>query len=426
MSNPAPRHVRIYDVTLRDGTQREGLSLSAADKIRIAMMLDALGVAFIELGWPGSNPKDAEAFAMARDVPWVNASLAAFGSTRRAGCPVDADPQVEALLATRAPTCTIFGKSSLLHVREVLRVDPDENLRMIEDTVRYLAASGRRVIYDAEHFFDGYKADPEYALETLRAAERGGAELVTVCETNGGALPWEVEEQVASVVAAMRRVPVGIHAHDDTGCGVANSIAAVRAGASLVQGTINGYGERCGNANLCSIIPNLELKMGIRCLRAGALEEFTHVAWQVADIANLAPSKITFRTGGLITGVVATLMMPWKLLADSDRYINGWLLGYSGGLGSIAGVLVCDYWFVRKKELVLADLYRRDGAYAYASFGTNWVAVAATAAGCAVAWVGLFVPSLHVLYDAAWFTGSGTSAAGYMLAMRSRQKMSSG
>ncbi len=289
MSNPAPRHVRIYDVTLRDGTQREGLSLSAADKIRIAMMLDALGVAFIELGWPGSNPKDAEAFAMARDVPWVNASLAAFGSTRRAGCPVDADPQVEALLATRAPTCTIFGKSSLLHVREVLRVDPDENLRMIEDTVRYLAASGRRVIYDAEHFFDGYKADPEYALETLRAAERGGAELVTVCETNGGALPWEVEEQVASVVAAMRRVPVGIHAHDDTGCGVANSIAAVRAGASLVQGTINGYGERCGNANLCSIIPNLELKMGIRCLRAGALEEFTHVAWQVADIANLAP-----------------------------------------------------------------------------------------------------------------------------------------
>jgi 2-isopropylmalate synthase len=284
----APRPVQIYDVTLRDGTQREGLSLSAADKIRIAILLDTLGVGFIELGWPGSNPKDAEAFAMARDVPWAHASLAAFGSTCRAGCPADADPQVQALLATRAPTCTIFGKSSLLHVREVLRIAPDENLRMIEETVRFLAASGRRVIYDAEHFFDGYREDAEYALESLRAAERGGAETITLCETNGGALPWDVEALVGRVVAAIAR-PVGIHAHDDTGCGVANSIAAVRGGASLVQGTINGYGERCGNANLCSIVPNLELKMGMRCLRPGALEQFTHVAWQVAEIANLAP-----------------------------------------------------------------------------------------------------------------------------------------
>ena len=288
MSNLAPRPVQIYDVTLRDGTQREGLSLSAADKIRIATMLDALGVGFIELGWPGSNPKDAEAFAMARDVSWANASLAAFGSTCRAGCPADADPQVQALLATRAPTCTIFGKASLTHVREVLRIASEENLRMIEETVRYLAQSGRRVIYDAEHFFDGYREDASYALESLRAAERGGAEVITLCETNGGALPWDVQETVASVIATIGR-PIGIHAHDDTGCGVANSIAAVRGGASMVQGTINGYGERCGNANLCSIIPNLELKMGYRCLRPGALEQFTHVAWQVAEIANLAP-----------------------------------------------------------------------------------------------------------------------------------------
>jgi 2-isopropylmalate synthase len=283
-----PKSVQIYDVTLRDGTQREGLSLSASDKIRIAQMLDELGVGFIELGWPGSNPKDAEAFAMARDVRWQNASLAAFGSTCRAGCPADADPQVEALLATRAPTCTIFGKTSLTHVREVLRIAPEENLRMIEETVRYLAANGRRVIYDAEHFFDGYHEDAEYALETLRAAERGGAETLTLCETNGGALPWDVQEKVARVVAAVGR-PVGIHAHDDTGCGVANTISAVRGGASLVQGTINGYGERCGNANLCAIIPNLELKMGYRCLKPGALAQFTHLAWQVAEIANLAP-----------------------------------------------------------------------------------------------------------------------------------------
>jgi 2-isopropylmalate synthase len=280
--------VRIYDTTLRDGTQREGLSVSAIDKIRIARLLDGLGVSFIELGWPGSNPKDAEAFERARDIEWQTASLAAFGSTRRAGCAPEADPQVGALLATGAPVCTIFGKSSMLHVREVLRISPEENLRMISETVGYLVENGRRVIYDAEHFFDGYREDPSYALESLRAADRGGAEVITLCETNGGTLPWEIEQRVAAVVAALG-TPVGIHAHDDAGCGVANSIAAVRAGASHVQGTLNGYGERCGNANLCAITPNLELKMGKRCLREGALAELTHVAWQAAEIANLAP-----------------------------------------------------------------------------------------------------------------------------------------
>jgi 2-isopropylmalate synthase len=280
--------IRIYDTTLRDGTQREGLSLSAIDKIRIAKMLDGMGVAFIELGWPGSNPKDAEAFERARDVEWRTAALTAFGSTRKAGCSPDSDPQVGALLATGAPVCTIFGKTSAIHVREVLRISAEENLRMISETVGYLVENGRRVIYDAEHFFDGYKDDPEFAMETLWAAARAGAEAIVLCDSNGGTLPWEIEERVATVVAALG-TPIGIHAHDDTGCGVANSIAAVRAGATQVQGTLNGYGERCGNANLCTIAANLELKMGKRCLREGALAELTHVAAQAAEMANLAP-----------------------------------------------------------------------------------------------------------------------------------------
>jgi|CZKU01.1.fsa_nt_gi 2-isopropylmalate synthase len=295
-STPGAPVVEIYDTTLRDGAQREGLSLSAVDKLRVARLLDGLGVTFVELGWPGSNPKDVEAFERARDVEWTTASLAAFGSTRRAGCSPDADPQVVALLETRAPVCTIFGKSSLLHVREVLRIGSEENLRMIADTVGFLVANGRRVIYDAEHFFDGYREDPEFAMETLRAAAGAGAETVVLCDTNGGTLPWEIEQRVGSIVACGSldgsvRVGarIGVHAHDDSGCAVANSLAAVRAGAGHVQGTLNGYGERCGNANLCSIVPNLELKMGRPCLREGALATLTHVAWQAAEIANLAP-----------------------------------------------------------------------------------------------------------------------------------------
>jgi 2-isopropylmalate synthase len=280
--------VHVYDTTLRDGTQGEGVSLSAADKIHIARLLDAMGVAFLELGWPGSNPKDAEAFERARDLPW-NAKIAAFGATRRAGMSAADDPQVAALLATRAPVCTIFGKSSILHVREVLRASPEENLRMIDETVGYLVKSGRRVIYDAEHFFDGHREDESFAMETVRVAAQAGAEVVVLCDSNGGSLPWQVEERVAAVLAAIGR-PVGIHAHDDAGCGVANALAAVRAGATHVQGTINGYGERCGNANLCSILPTLELKMGRRCLREGAIAEMTHIARQVAEIANLAPN----------------------------------------------------------------------------------------------------------------------------------------
>jgi 2-isopropylmalate synthase len=279
--------VAIYDTTLRDGTQREGISLACADKLRIAQQLDALGVDFIEGGWPGSNPKDAEFFRRACEIAWTRAAIAAFGSTRHAGVPAGDDLGLAALIESRAPVCTLFGKSSIVHVTDVLRTTADENLRMIEDSVAWLVARGRRVVYDAEHFFDGARQDEVYAYETLRAAVRGGAEIVVLCDTNGGTLPWDVEARVRDVVRLLGR-PVGIHAHDDAGCGVANSLAAVRAGACQVQGTINGYGERCGNANLTSIIPGLALKLGRPCLAPGALPTLHRVSRFVAETANLA------------------------------------------------------------------------------------------------------------------------------------------
>ncbi|MFW6067705.1 MAG: citramalate synthase [Myxococcota bacterium] len=291
----AKNAVRIYDTTLRDGTQREGISLSADDKLRIAERLDEFGVDFIEGGWPGSNPKDQEFFRRARDRQWKRAVITAFGATRRAGVPAEADAQLRTLLDAGTPACTIFGKSWTLHVTEVLQTGLDENVRMIEDTVRFLRENGRRVVYDAEHFFDGYADDPAYAVETLRAAVRGGAEAVALCDTNGGTMPWVVEEVVGSVVEALRPgsesegggVTVGIHTHNDAECAVANALAAVRAGARHVQGTINGYGERCGNANLCAIVPSLELKLGARCLPHGNLQELYDLSRFVAEVANL-------------------------------------------------------------------------------------------------------------------------------------------
>jgi 2-isopropylmalate synthase len=282
--------IQIYDTTLRDGTQREGISLSCADKLRIACKLDVLGMAFIEGGWPGSNPKDVEFFERARDMEWKTALIAAFGSTCRVqGGPED-DANIAALLDARTPVCTVVGKTWTLHVVEVLRTTLDDNLRIIEASLAYLRAQGRRVIYDAEHFFDGFKADRMYALETLRAAVRGGAETVVLCDTNGGTMPWELAEIVREVKAAIQH-PLGIHTHNDGECAVANSLAAVREGAIQVQGTINGYGERCGNANLCSIIPDLELKMGLRCLTEGHLPRLHEVAHFVAEVANLAPDE---------------------------------------------------------------------------------------------------------------------------------------
>lgn len=282
--------VDIYDTTLRDGSQGEGVSFTAQDKLRIAQRLDEFGVAFIEGGWPGSNPKDAEFFERARDLPWQHAAIAAFGSTRRAGALPEEDRNLQALVDSGAPVCTIFGKTWTLHVTEVLRTSLDTNLAMIEESIAFLVSQKRRVFYDAEHFFDGFRADPAYALASLEAAKRGGAECLVLCDTNGGSLPWEVEEIVGHVLRDVDH-PVGIHTHDDTGCAVANSIAAVRAGASQVQGTINGVGERCGNANLSVIVPNLALKLGREVLPPGQLRELTEVSRFVAEVANLSPSK---------------------------------------------------------------------------------------------------------------------------------------
>ncbi|MCC6213942.1 MAG: citramalate synthase [Polyangiaceae bacterium] len=285
-----PGVVRLYDTTLRDGTQREGLTLTVEDKLLLLRRLDAFGVTFVEGGWPGSNPKDAEFFARARDARLATATLTAFGATRRAGAPPAHDPNLAALLEAGTSTCTLFGKSSTLHVHEVLRVGLDENLRMIEESVRFLVGEGRRVVYDAEHFFDGHALDSAYALETLRAALAGGAEVLVLCETNGGALPWQVTAAVEAVRGALD-APLGIHAHDDSGCAVANSLAAVRAGVRHVQGTINGYGERCGNANLVTLAANLELKLGLRCVPDGRLTELTELSRLVAEVANLAPNE---------------------------------------------------------------------------------------------------------------------------------------
>ncbi|MGD8823955.1 MAG: citramalate synthase [Myxococcales bacterium] len=281
--------VEVYDTTLRDGTQMEGLSLSCDDKLRIAEHLDGLGMAFVEGGWPGSNPKDAEFFERAKELPWKNVALAAFGSTCRARLRAEDDKQLRTLLEACTPVCTIFGKSWNMHVTEILRTTLEENLRMIEESVTFLRGAGRRVIYDAEHFFDGYKSNPEYALQTLSAAEGAGSETLVLCDTNGGSMPWEVEAIVQVVKERFPEARLGIHAHNDGECGVANSLAAVRAGARHVQGTINGYGERCGNANLCSIIPDVELKMGLRCLPEGGLKQLYELAHFVAEIANLNP-----------------------------------------------------------------------------------------------------------------------------------------
>lgn len=285
-----PSAVEVFDTTLRDGSQREGISYSLDDKLRIARKLDDLGVHFIEGGWPGSNPKDAAFFAAVRDEPFRHATVVAFGATRRAKLTPAEDPSVRALVEAGTSVCSIFGKSSPLQVTEILRTTLEENLAMIGDTVAHLRAEGKRVIYDAEHFFDGFDAAPDYALRTLEAAHRAGAESLVLCDTNGGHLPWQVETAVRAVRARFGPgVRIGIHAHDDAGCGVANSIAAVRAGAAHVQGTINGYGERCGNANLCVILPTLELKLGVPALPPGRLPHLHEVAQFVAEVANLAP-----------------------------------------------------------------------------------------------------------------------------------------
>jgi 2-isopropylmalate synthase len=281
--------LHVYDTTLRDGAQQEGLNLSVADKLAIAAHLDDLGVGFIEGGWPGANPKDTEFFARAQqELSLRHATLAAFGATRRAGSSASQDPQVLALLDSGAPVVTLVAKSHLRHVETALRTTGAENLQMVRDTVSFLSSEGRRVFLDAEHFFDGYLADRAYALEVLRTAADAGAEVVALCDTNGGMLPPQVGDVVADVLAATG-VRLGIHCHNDTGCAVANSLAAVSAGASHVQGTINGYGERTGNADLLTVVSNLQLKQGREVLPPGRLQEATRIAHAVSEVTNVPP-----------------------------------------------------------------------------------------------------------------------------------------
>ncbi|MDR1442494.1 MAG: citramalate synthase [Bifidobacteriaceae bacterium] len=281
--------LHVYDTTLRDGAQQEGMNLSVADKLQIAALLDRLGVDFIEGGWPGAVPKDTEFFnRLAKEVTFQHATLAAFGATRRADARASADPQVRALLDSAAPVITLVAKSDIRHVERALKTTGPQNLAMIEDTVSFLVGEGRRVFLDAEHFFDGYRFDPAYALSCVKAATQAGAEVVVLCDTNGGMLPESIGKIVAETGTAASAT-VGIHCHNDTGCAVANSLAAVAAGAKHVQGTINGYGERTGNADLTAIIPNLVLKLGRPALSAAQLADLTGVAHAISEVTNIAP-----------------------------------------------------------------------------------------------------------------------------------------
>ncbi len=276
--------VTIYDTTLRDGTQGTGIAFSSADKIRIAQRLDDFGIDYVEGGWPGSNPKDVDFFAQAAELEWKHTRIAAFGSTRRADKSVKEDAQVKLLLDAKTPVITFFGKSWELHVEEVLRTTAEENRKMIYDTTAYLKDQGREVIYDAEHFFDGYKDNQEHALRTLEAAKEGGADIVVLCDTNGGTLPHEVAE-ITELVRQHLDMPVGIHTHDDAGFGVANAVAAIRRGAVQAQGTFNGYGERVGNCNLTTLIPNLQLKMDLKVVPD--LTQLHDISHFVDDLANM-------------------------------------------------------------------------------------------------------------------------------------------
>ncbi len=282
--------VFLYDTTLRDGTQGEGISLSCDDKLKIARKLDEFGVHYIEGGWPGSNPKDVEFFARQNELSLKSAKIAAFGSTRYKGQTCESDANIQALVAANTPVVTLVGKSWDLHVKHVLETDPEENLDMINESVTYFKARQKEVMYDAEHFFDGYKANPDYAMLTLHAAVKGGADCLVLCDTNGGSTPWEVEEITRRVASTFEGVQLGIHPHNDCELGVANALAGVRGGARHVQGTVNGYGERVGNANLMSVIPDLQLKLGYHCVSKAQLASLTKLSRYVDALANQIPN----------------------------------------------------------------------------------------------------------------------------------------
>ena len=290
------KKIWLYDTTLRDGAQREGISLSLTDKLKIVQKLDEMGIPFIEGGWPGANPKDVQFFWQLKETPLKQAQVAAFCSTRRPHTAVESDPMLQAILAANTHWVTIFGKSWDLHVTEGLKTSLAENLLMIQDTIQYLRSQGRHIIYDAEHWFDGYLANRDYALLTLKAAIKGGVEWLVFCDTNGGTLPHQISSIVSEVVSHLEldlenphSPQLGIHTHNDSGTAVANAIAGVLSGVSMVQGTINGYGERCGNANLCTLIPNLQLKLDYHCLEPQQLAQLTPNSRFISEMVNLAP-----------------------------------------------------------------------------------------------------------------------------------------
>lgn len=341
------KQVYIYDSTLRDGAQAEGISFSVEDKLRIVDRLDKLGVTYIEAGNPGSNPKDLEFFSRVRKMKLSGIKLAAFGSTRRVGISVEEDNNIQSLLLADTPTVAIFGKMWDLHVTDILRTSLDENLRMIEDTLRFLKQKGKEVVFDAEHFFDGYKANRAYALQALQAAVNGGADCLVLCDTNGGCFPMEIFE-ITRVVCDTFQIPVGIHCHNDTGMAVANSIIAVQAGAVHVQGTFNGFGERCGNANLCTIVPNLQIKLGISCIPDEQMQKLTSAARYVSELANVshderAPyvgsSSFAHKGGMHIDGVnknpVTFEHINPKLVGNERRFLTSEVSGRSTILASI-------------------------------------------------------------------------------------------
>lgn len=281
--------VKLFDTTLRDGAQTEGISFSLEDKIKITLLLDELGVHYIEGGWPGSNPKDIEYFKKIKDIKLKNAKIVAFSSTRRPNIKVEDDANIQTLIAAQTPVVSIFGKCWDFHVTDALKTTLEENLAMIKDTIAYAKNSGREVVFDAEHFFDGYKANPDYALQCLLAAQDAGADVLCLCDTNGGTLAFETQKIINEIKSKVTQ-PLGIHAHNDSECAVSVSGMAVYCGCTHVQGTINGYGERCGNANLCSIIPILKLKLKAECISDDQLKSLTEVSRHVAEIANLPQS----------------------------------------------------------------------------------------------------------------------------------------
>lgn len=359
-TTPTPtNHVDIYDSTLRDGAQAQGITYSVDDKLLIAHRLDELGVQYIEGGWPNrTNPSDLEFFRRAKSETWKQTQIAAFGSTRRAGIDASEDANLQNLLDADTEVVTIFGKTWDLHVHDVLKTDLEENLRIIESSVAYLRSQGRRVIYDAEHFFDGYYENPEYALQTLRAAQDGGAEMVVLCDTNGGTLVSEVQRIIEASRATMT-VPFGVHMHNDGGLAVANSLVAVELGATQVQGVMNGFGERCGNANLCTIIAALEIKMNRTTVGRENLKQLTEASKYVTEIANIehdhrqpyvGDSAFAHKGGAHIDAMLKNPRCYEHIEPEVVGNTRHFLLSQQAGSATV----------VQKLEKILPDINKRD------------------------------------------------------------------